>query len=246
MEVRINATYEEMSEAACDMIVSQIRKRPDAVLGLASGSTPLLLYKLLGEACQKGLVDFSKVRTFNLDEYIGLPPEHEQSYHYFMKENFFNKVNLKPENIHIPNGMADDIAAECGRYSAEIEAVDGIDIMILGIGANAHIGFNEPGDCFIPETHVVELTATTRMANARFFENVDDMPHWAVSMGIRDIMYARNILLLANGAGKTEAVYQAVCGDITPKVPASVLQLHRNVLVLTDEAAAARLPAGLD
>ena len=242
MEVRILDTYEEMSEAAMELVIRQIRKKPDTVLGLAAGSTPLLLYKKLGEAYKKGLVDFSQVKTFNLDEYIGLPLEHEQSYHSFMEENFFSLVNLKPDNIYIPNGMADDIAAECARYSAAIEAADGIDLMLLGIGANAHIGFNEPGDSFVPETHVVELTATTRLANARFFATVDDMPHWAVSMGIRDIMFSRNILLMANGAGKTEAVYQAICGDITPQVPASVLQLHRNVLVLTEKTSAARLP----
>ena len=242
MEVRVNATYEEMSEAACRMIVSQINKKPDAVIGLASGSTPLRLYEMLGEAYKNGQVDFSRVRTFSLDEYIGLPPENEQSYHYFMEKSFFSKVNLKPENIFIPDGMAVDVAAECARYSAAIEACGGIDIMILGIGNNAHIGFNEPGDCFVSETHVVELTETTRSANARFFATVEEMPHWAISMGIRDIMYSRNILLLANGAGKTEAVYQAVCGDITPKAQASILQLHRNVLVLTDEAAATRLP----
>lgn len=242
MEVRTVENYEEMSEAAAELIIRQINKKPDAVIGLAAGSTPECLYQKLGEAYKKGLVDFSGVKTFNLDEYIGMPPEHVQSYHHFMEEKLFSKINLRQENIHIPNGMADDIAAECARYSAEIEAADGIDIMILGIGPNAHIGFNEPGDFFVPETHVVELAPTTRAANARFFKTVDDMPNWAVSMGIRDIMYSRNILLLANGAGKTEAVYQAVCGDITPRVPASVLQLHRNVLVLVDRAAAARLP----
>lgn len=243
MEIRVNATYEEMSEAACNMLIKQINKKPDAVLGLASGSTPLRLYEMLSDANKRGLVDFSRVRTFNLDEYIGLSPDNEQSYHYFMTNNFYSKVNLKPENVFIPNGMADDIATECAQYSAALEAAGGIDIMVLGIGANAHIGFNEPGDSFVAETHVVELTETTRAANARFFVDEDDIPHWAISMGIRDIMYAHNILLLANGAGKTEAVYKAVCGDITPMAPASVLQLHRNVLVLTDEAAAARLPA---
>lgn len=242
MEIRILDTYDEMSEAAAEFVIAQINKKPDTVLGLAAGSTPVLLYQKLGEAYRKGRVDFSRVRTFSLDEYIGLKPENSQSYHHFMKEKFFKLVNLKPENISMPNGMADDIAAECARYSAAIGAAGGIDLMLLGIGNNAHIGFNEPGDCFVPETHVVELTATTRSANARFFARVDDMPHWAVSMGIRDIMYSGDILLMASGAGKTEAVYQAVCGDITPQVPASVLQLHRNVFVLADKAAAARLP----
>ena len=242
MKVRISDTYEDMSEAAAQLVIEQVRRKPDSVLGLAAGSTPLLLYKKLGEAYKAGVVDFSQVRTFNLNEYIGLSPEHPQSYHYFMKTHLFDALDIKPDHIAIPDGMSDDIAAECARYSAKIEAADGIDLMVLGIGPNAHIGFNEPGHCFVPETHVVELSAATRAANARFFAKPDDTPHWAVSMGIRDIMFAHNILLLASGAGKTGAVWQAVCGDITPAAPASILQLHRNALVLMDKAAAARLP----
>ena len=242
MRVRISDTYEDMSAAAAELVIEQVRRKPDTVLGLAAGSTPLLLYKKLGEAYKAGRVDFAQVRTFNLDEYIGLPLEHPQSYHHFMQLNFFQALNVQPEHVALPNGMADDIAAECARYSAKIEAADGIDLMVLGIGPNAHIGFNEPGHCFVPETHVVELSAATRAANARFFVKPEDTPHWAVSMGIRDIMSAHNILLLASGAGKTGAVWQAVCGDITPMAPASILQLHRNALVLMDKAAAARLP----
>ena len=242
MEVRINDTYEEMSMAAAELVLRQLRHKPDSVIGLAAGGTPCLLYRLLGDACAAGEVDFSRVRTFSLDEYIGLGADHPQSYRYFMEKRLFSRVNLGAAHIAAPDGMAADIAAECARYGAAIEAAGGIDLMILGIGPNAHIGFNEPGPCFVPETHVVELSEATRAANARFFARPEDTPHWAVSMGIRDIMFARNILLLSSGAGKTEALHQAICGDITPEAPASVLQLHRNALVLADRAAASRLP----
>ncbi|MGN0941678.1 MAG: glucosamine-6-phosphate deaminase [Selenomonadaceae bacterium] len=241
MKVRVTETYEDMSDAALALIMDQIRIKPDAVLGLAAGSTPLLLYKKMGEAARDKTIDFSRIRTFNLDEYIGLAPDNPQSYHYFMKKQLFDALGLPPEHTMMPDGMADDIAAECARYGAMIEAAGGIDLLVLGIGSNTHIGFNEPGPAFVPETHVVELSDATRQANSRFFKSVDDTPRWAVSMGIRDIMFAKNILLLASGAGKTEALWKAVCGDITPMAPASILQLHRNVLVLADKAAAARL-----
>lgn len=242
MEVRINDTYEEMSAAAAEFVIRQLRHKPNSVIGLAAGGTPCLLYQLLGDACAAGEVDFSQVRTFSLDEYIGLGADHPQSYRYFMEKRLFSRVNLSATHIDAPDGMAADIAAECARYGAAIEAAGGIDLMILGIGPNAHIGFNEPGPCFVPDTHVVELSEATRTANARFFARPEDTPHWAISMGVRDIMLAQNILLLSSGAGKTEALYQAVCGDITPEAPASVLQLHRNALVLADRAAASRLP----
>ena len=242
MEVRINDTYEEMSAAAAEFVIRQLRHKPTSVMGLAAGGTPCLLYQLLGESCAAGEVDFSRVRTFSLDEYIGLGADHPQSYRYFMEQRLFSRVNLPVAHMDAPDGMAADIAAECARYGAAIEAAGGIDLMLLGIGANAHIGFNEPGACFVPDTHVVELSEATRAANARFFHRPEDTPHWAISMGVRDIMFARSILLLSSGAGKTEALYQAVCGDITPEAPASVLQLHRNVLVLADRAAASRLP----
>lgn len=242
MEVRINDTYEEMSAAAAEFVIRQLRHKPNSVIGLAAGGTPCLLYQLLGDACAAGEVDFAQVRTFSLDEYIGLGADHPQSYRYFMEKRLFSRVNLAAAHIAAPDGMAADIAAECARYGAAIEAAGGIDLMILGIGPNAHIGFNEPGPCFVPDTHVVELSEATRTANARFFARPEDTPHWAISMGVRDIMLAQNILLLSSGAGKTEALYQAVCGDITPEAPASVLQLHRNALVLADRAAASRLP----
>ena len=172
----------------------------------------------------------------------GLGAEQEQSFTYYTRKNFCDGLNLSEKNIRMPDGMADDIASECARYGEAIEAAGGIDMMILGIGPNAHIGFNEPGPCFVPETHVVELSEATRAANARFFDNPEDVPHWAVSMGMRDIMFSRHILLLASGAGKTEALALAVNGDITPKAPASVLQLHRGAIVIADRIAARRLP----
>ena len=241
MKVRVNDSYEDMSDAAAEFVINQITYKPDSVIGLAAGSTPLRMYELLQEAYREGRVDFSRVRTFNLDEYIGLPADHPQSYRYFMQKHLFDGINVREDHIMAPDGMADDIAVECARYGAMIEAAGGSDLMILGIGPNAHIGFNEPGPCFVPETHVVELSETTRQANARFFTKPEEPPHWAVSMGIRDIMFAKNILLLASGAGKTKALWQAVCGDITAEAPASILRFHRNVLVLADHAAASRL-----
>lgn len=242
MEVRITETYEDMSEAASHFVIEQIKRKPESVLGLAAGSTPLLLYKKLVAAYEEGRVSLRHVRAFTLDEYIGLHSDHAQSYNFFMRENLYRHTDIQEKNIYAPDGMADDIASECARYSAAIEAAGGMDLMVLGIGPNAHIGFNEPGDFFVPDTHVVELSEMTRMANMRFFEPPDETPRWAISIGIRDIMFARDILLLASGAGKTGALAKAVNGDITPKAPASVLQLHRNVLVLADRAASSRLP----
>ena len=194
------------------------------------------------EAYREGSVDFSKVRIFTLSEYIGMDETDEQSFSYYTRKNFCEGLNLAEVNIYMPNGMADDIAQECERYAKAIVAAGGIDMMILGIGPNAHIGGNEPGPAFVPETHVVELSNATRAANARFFENPADVPYWAVSMGMRDIMFARHVLLLASGPGKTEAIALALKGDITPKAPASVLQLHRSAVFIIDEAAARRLP----
>ena len=245
MEVRITEDYEEMSDAAAELVLRQIREKPDSVLGLTAGASPMGLYRRMQEAYREGSVDFSKVRIFTLSEYIGLDEKDEQSFAYYTRKNFCEGLNLAEENICMPNGMADDIAQECERYGKAIEAAGGIDMMILGIGPNAHIGFNEPGPSFVPETHVVELSEATRAANARVFENPVDVPYWAVSMGMRDIMFARRVLLLASGAGKTEALVLALGGDITPKAPASVLQLHRGALFIVDEVAARRLPQDL-
>ncbi len=245
MEVRITEDYEEMSDAAAELVLRQIHEKPDSVLGLTAGSSPMGLYRRMQEAYREGRADFSKVRIFTLSEYIGLDEKDEQSFAYYTRKNFCEGLNLAEENICMPNGMADDIAQECERYGKAIEAAGGIDMMILGIGPNAHIGFNEPGSSFVPETHVVELSKATRAANARFFDNPGDVPYWAVSMGMRDIMFSRRVLLLASGAGKTEALVLALGGDITPKAPASVLQLHRGAVFIIDEAAARRLPEDL-
>lgn len=245
MKVRVTEDYEEMSDVAAELALQQIRKKPDSVLGLTAGSSPLGLYQRLQAAYREGTVDFSRVRIFTLSEYIGLDETDEQSFAYYTRKHFCEGLNLAEENIYMPNGMADDIAQECARYGKAIEAAGGIDMMILGIGPNAHIGFNEPGPVFVPETHVVELSEATRAANARFFDNPADVPYWAVSMGMRDIMFARHILLLASGPGKTEALFLALGDDITPKAPASVLQLHRGAVVIADKTAARRLPKEL-
>ena len=242
MDVRIKETYDEISDEAAQIVLRQLQEKPDSVLGLTAGSSPMGLYERLQHAYREGRADFSRVRVFTLSEYIGLGAEQEQSFTYYTRRNFCDGLNLSEKNIRMPDGMADDIASECARYGEAIEAAGGIDMMILGIGPNAHIGFNEPGPCFVPETHVVELSEATRAANARFFDNPEDVPHWAVSMGMRDIMFSRHILLLASGAGKTEALALAVNGDITPKAPASVLQLHRGAIVIADRIAARRLP----
>lgn len=245
MDVKVTADYEEMSDRAAELILRQVREKPDCVLGLTAGSSPMGLYRRMQEAYREGSVDFSRVRIFTLSEYIGLDETDEQSFAYYTRKNFCEGLNLSEENICMPNGMADDIALECARYGKAIEAAGGIDMMILGIGPNAHIGFNEPGSVFVPETHVVELSDATRAANARFFDNPADVPYWAVSMGMRDIMFSRHVLLLASGPGKTEALVLALGGDITPKAPASVLQLHRGAVVIADETAARRLPKDL-
>ena len=241
MEVRIENTYDEMSDAAAKIVIDAIREKPDCVLGLTAGSSPLGLYRRLRKAHRDEGLDFSNVRVFTLSEYIGLGVDEPQSFAFYTKKNFCDGLNLSEKNIQMPNGMADDIARECARYGEAISEAGGIDTMILGIGPNAHIGFNEPGPVFVAETHVVELSDATRAANARFFANESDVPYWAVSMGMRDIMFARRVLLLASGAGKTEALSMAVTGDITPKAPASLLQLHRGALVIADQAAARRL-----
>ncbi|MBQ8698462.1 MAG: glucosamine-6-phosphate deaminase [Schwartzia sp.] len=242
MKIKVVDTYDEISDEAAELVLAQLREKPDCVLGLTAGSSPMGLYERLQAAYQEGRADFSRVRIFTLSEYIGLDEQDEQSFAYYTRKNFCDGLNLSEQNIRMPNGMADDIALECARYGEAIAAAGGIDLMILGIGPNAHIGFNEPGSCFVPETHVVELSNATRAANARFFDVPDDVPHWAVSMGMRDIMFAQKILLLASGPGKTEALKMAVAGDITPKAPASLLQLHRGAIVIADQAAASRLP----
>ncbi|MBB5335252.1 glucosamine-6-phosphate deaminase [Pectinatus brassicae] len=245
MQIIITDSYEEMSMAAAKIAAGQIYFKPSSVLGLATGSTPLLMYKKLVEIYKNIDIDFSHIISFNLDEYIGLAQNNQQSYYYFMQENFFRHININIDNIHIPNGMAEDITKECADYDNMIKAAGGIDLQILGIGQNAHIGFNEPDIKFEATTHAVELDNDTIAANARFFADEKDVPRRAISMGIKTIMLAKKVVLLANGSNKAEAVYKAVCGKITPAAPASILQLHRDVMMIVDRKASALLPKEL-
>ena len=237
MKIYRAKTYEDMSRKAANIISAQIIMKPDAVLGLATGSSPIGAYKQLIDWYNKGDLDFSEIRSVNLDEYKGLGPDDEQSYAYFMKENLFKHVNIKPENTYIPNGLEEDTEYECRRYNGIIAGLGGIDLQLLGIGGNGHIGFNEPGEAYDKETHCVALTENTIKANARFFDSMDQVPKFAYSTGIKNIMQARAILLIASGESKAEAVYNMICGPITPACPASILQLHNNVSVVADQAA---------
>lgn len=229
--------YTGMSRKAANLISAQVILKPDSVLGLATGSTPLGVYAQLIDWYNKGDVDFSKVRSVNLDEYCGLAPEHEQSYHYYMKENFFKHINIRLENTHVPDGLAEDVAKEGCRYDALIESLGGIDLQLLGIGNTGHIGFNEPSESYIKETHRVTLNQKTIDANSRFFASKDQVPRYAVTMGIGAIMKAKKVLLVANGAGKAEILYKSLFGPITPEVPASILPVHPDVTIVADEEA---------
>ena len=229
--------YNDLSRKAANILSAQVIIKPNCVLGLATGSSPIGTYKQLIEWYNKGDLDFSEVKTVNLDEYRGLGIESDQSYVYFMHHNLFSHVNIRSENINIPNGKNPDAKAECARYEKVMEQLGGIDIQLLGIGRNGHIGFNEPGAAFERSTHCVDLTESTIEANKRFFESIDDVPRQAYTMGIQSIMHARKILLIASGEDKAEAVYKAFFGPVTPEVPASVLQLHQDVILVADEAA---------
>lgn len=227
--------YNEMSRLAAKKIASLIRVKPDCVLGLATGSTPLGTYKELIRIHKEEGLDFSKVITFNLDEYVGLPPEHNQSYHYFMWENLFKHINIDPRNVHIPMGMAEDIKAFCDWYEEKIDEVGGIDLQLLGIGRNGHIGFNEPGSSLGSRTRIKTLKESTRRDNARFFKSIDEVPKYAITMGIGTILDAREIILLASGKNKAQAIKDSSLGPITSMVPASALQLHRKVTLIVDK-----------
>ena len=235
--------YEAMSRRAAQVIAAEITHNPACVLGLATGSTPEGAYRYLVDWYQQGLISFQDVLSVNLDEYKGLEPSHDQSYRYFMQSNLFDHVDIVPENTRVPDGLAADPDAECARYDAYIRSLGYASLQLLGIGRNGHIGFNEPGDCFVKETHVVDLTESTIDANARFFTSRDDVPKQALSMGIGAIMGAKKVLLCASGEEKAEAIYNSVCGPITPKCPGSILQLHPNVVLVGDEAALSKLIA---
>ena len=241
MEIIIAQNKEDFDRIAADIISQQIKDKPDSVLGLATGSTPLGLYAQLVERNKKGEVDFSQVKSFNLDEYKGLAKDHPQSYYYFMYENLFGKVNINESNINLPNGEAEDPAKECVEYEKKIKEAGGIDLQVLGIGHNGHIGFNEPGTPFESTTSLIDLDELTIEANSRFFESADQVPRQALSMGIKTIMQARKIILMITGKDKAEIAAKAINGSITPEVPASVLQLHPFVTVLLDQEAASLL-----
>jgi glucosamine-6-phosphate deaminase len=228
-------SYDELSVKAANIIASQIIMKPNCVLGLATGSSPVGTYKELIKKCNAGELDFSTVTSVNLDEYIGLDGTHDQSYRYFMQTNFFDHINIRKENTYVPNGCADDLEKEGAEYDARIEAFGGIDLQLLGIGLDGHIGFNEPAPIFEKATHVVDLHESTIKANARFFEKESDVPRQAITMGMGAIMQAKKVLLIANGKSKKEIVQRAFFGPITPEVPASILQLHPDLTVVFSE-----------
>ena len=237
MKIIKTKDYADMSRKAANIIAAQVIMKPDCVLGLATGSTPIGTYKELIKAYENGDLDFSLVKTANLDEYRGLEKTNDQSYDYFMKDNLFNHININFENLNIPNGEKPDAEEECARYEAVVKALGGQDLQLLGMGHNGHIGFNEPADEFPKETHCVDLQESTIQANKRFFEKVEDVPTQAYTMGIGTIMQAKKILVIASGVDKAEIVKKAFFGPITPQVPASILQLHPDVTVVVDEAA---------
>lgn len=230
-------TPEAVGAAAADVFEALIHAKPACVIGLATGSTPLPLYRELIAREKAGKLDFSRVRSANLDEYKGLAPDHPQSYRRFMQENLFDHISIKPENTIVPDGLAADVPAMCEAYEKQIEAWGGVDLQLLGIGHDGHIGFNEPTDHFPAMTHEVELEEITRQANKRFFNSIDEVPTAAYTMGIGTVMAARKVVLVATGADKKEILYKTLCGPVTPQVPASILQFHPDVTIICDEAA---------
>jgi glucosamine-6-phosphate deaminase len=241
MLVIVKENYDAMGKEAARFVADRLRKEPNLVLGLATGSTPLALYKELIRLHRDEGLDFSKVTTFNLDEYVGLPPSHDQSYHYFMKQNLFQSININERYTHVPQGMAKDIDAFCDWYERRIQECGGIDLQVLGIGANGHIAFNEPGSSLGSRTRIKTLTGTTRIDNARFFKNREEVPQYAVTMGVGTIMDAKELILMASGASKAPAVKAAVEGPITAMCPASIIQMHQRAYVFIDKEAAAGL-----
>ena len=241
MKIYAADDYQKMSRQAANILSAHVILKPDCVLGLATGSTPIGMYKQLVDWYNKGDLDFSQVKSVNLDEYVGLAPTHDQSYRYFMQTNLFDHVNIDPANTNVPNGLAEDPEAECRRYNQVIRDLGGIDVQVLGMGHNGHIGFNEPDEAFELETHVVDLQESTIKANARFFASEDEVPKKAMTMGIKSIMQARQILVVVSGEDKADIVKRAFTGPVTPNVPASILQMHPNVVLVGDKAALSKL-----
>jgi glucosamine-6-phosphate deaminase len=244
MEIIIQPTAEAASVVGAQIIARLVREKPNAVLGLATGSTPVRMYQELVRMHREEGLDFSQVTTFNLDEYVGLSPKHAQSYHTFMWEHLFSWINVDPKRVHIPNGLAEDILAECRAYEAAIAEAGGIDLQVLGIGTEGHIGFNEKSSSLASRTRIKTLTEQTRKDNARFFGSVEEVPVHVITMGVGSIMDARQVMLLAFGSNKAEAICAAVEGPITAMSPASMLQMHQSARCLLDEGAASKLSLG--
>ena len=241
MRIVLSDTYRDMSRKAAYIVASQIILNPRSVLGFATGETPLGLYRMLISMYWAGDLDFSGITTFNLDEYYGLSEESPYSYRFYMKKNLFQHINIREDQWHIPRGTAENVEEECRRYDRAIEKAGGIDLQILGLGVDGHIGFNEPDEKFEGGTHLVELQESTLKANARFFPSPEEVPRFALSMGIKTIMKAKKILLLASGASKADVIYEALQGEVIPEQPASRLQLHPDVTCILDGGAASRL-----
>ena len=237
MRIIETKTYEDMSKQAANIIASVVTLKPDCMLGLATGSSPIGTYEELVKKYEAGELDFSEVTTVNLDEYKGLPKENEQSYYYFMHEYLFDKVNINPEKTYLPDGTNLNSEEEAARYEALVQSLGTVDLQLLGLGRNGHIGFNEPGDHFEDGTHSVDLKESTIEANKRFFESADDVPKQAYSMGIGTIMRAKKILVVVSGEDKAQALKDTICGPISPKVPGTILRLHPDVTIVADEAA---------
>lgn len=241
LDIRVFENYEELSKEAAQIIKETVAQKKDAVLGLATGSTPIGLYKELIKLNQANEIDFSEVKTVNLDEYLGLDGEHDQSYRYFMNENLFNHININKENTYVPNGVSDDPNQASAQYDELLKEMGSADIQVLGIGANGHIAFNEPDETLNINTHVTDLLDSTIEANARFFDSKDEVPKQAITMGIGSIMTAKKIILLASGSNKADVVKQLGDEFVTTQNPATLLKLHPNVIVLVDKEAAAKL-----
>ncbi len=237
MRIIVCENYDEMSKEAAKLIEGLVTLKPNCILGLATGSTPVGMYKILSEKCKKGELDFSSVKSYNLDEYYPISPDNDQSYRYFMNDNLFNHINIDKENTFVPNGQAEDIEKECKEYDEMIEKMGGADIQVLGIGNNGHIAFNEPDAELVAGTHVTGLTESTIQANSRFFASIDDVPTKAVTMGMASIMKAKKIMLLASGKGKHEVVKKLLDDKITTSNPATLLKLHKDVVIICDKEA---------
>ncbi|SFG41243.1 glucosamine-6-phosphate deaminase [Halobacillus alkaliphilus] len=237
MEIIVTKDYRELSRTVCEILEKQVIGKPDSVLGLATGGTPLGTYEEMVKGYEHRGVDYSCVTAFNLDEYVGLGRNHSQSYHSYMNDHLFHFLNIPKERVHIPNGMAEDLEQECATYEDKLNEIGPPDLQILGIGANGHIGFNEPGTSFASTTHVVDLAPTTRKANARFFTSLDKVPEQAITMGIRTIMKSRHIVLLASGSHKLKAVKTLIDSEPNEQFPASILKNHPHVTLVTDKSA---------